>query len=544
LFSGTASPISPQESAVPTDLDFHVFDTTLRDGAQREGVSYSVADKLAVARLMDEIGVGFIEGGWPGALPKDTEFFARARTELDLRHAQLVAFGATRKAGVRVEDDGQVRALLEAETPVVCLVAKSDVRHVHEALRTTLEENLAMVADTVAFFVGHGRRVFLDCEHFFDGYAHDPDYGVRVLQAAFAAGAEVGVMCDTNGGMLPMGIGRVVADVRSRVSGKLGIHCQDDTGCAVANSLAAVEAGVTHVQGTANGYGERAGNADTFALVGNLVTKMGLPVVPAECLPELQRVSHAIAELANIAPDDHQPFVGASAFAHKAGLHASAIKVSPELYNHLDPAVVGNDMRILVTEMAGRASIELKGRELGVDLAGQADAIGRVVDQVKVLEADGWSFEAADASFELLLRAQLPGAPAPLFELESYKTSVEHWGNGVVVSEATVKVHVDGERIICTAEGNGPVNALDNALRQALVSRHPHLAQVSLADYKVRILGWKSGTSATTRVLISSTDGVGEWTTVGVHDNIVEASWHALVDALTYAVVRRSNISG
>ena len=272
-----------------TDLDFHVFDTTLRDGAQREGVSYSVADKLAVARLLDEIGVGFIEGGWPGALPKDTEFFARARTELSLQHAQLVAFGATRKAGVRVEDDGQVRALLEAETPVVCLVAKSDVRHVRDALRTTLEENLAMVADTVAFFVGHGRRVFLDCEHFFDGYAHDPDYGVRVLETAFAAGAEVGVMCDTNGGMLPMGIGRVVADVRSRVTGRLGIHCQDDTGCAVANSLAAVEAGVTHVQGTANGYGERAGNADTFALIGNLVTKMGLPVVPAECLPELQR---------------------------------------------------------------------------------------------------------------------------------------------------------------------------------------------------------------------------------------------------------------
>jgi len=519
-----------------TDLDFHVFDTTLRDGAQREGVSYSVADKLAVARLLDEIGVGFIEGGWPGALPKDTEFFARARSELSLKHARLVAFGATRKAGVRVEDDLQVRALLDAETPVVCLVAKSDVRHVREALRTTLEENLAMVADTVAFFVAHGRRVFLDCEHFFDGYAHDADYGVAVLEAAFGAGAEVGVMCDTNGGMLPMGVGRVVADVRSRVTGRLGIHCQDDTGCAVANTLAAVEAGVTHVQGTANGYGERAGNADTFALIGNLVTKMGLPVVPAECLPELQRVSHAIAELANIAPDDHQPFVGASAFAHKAGLHASAIKVSPELYNHLDPAVVGNDMRILVTEMAGRASVELKGRELGVDLTGQADAIGRVVDQVKVLEADGWSFEAADASFELLLRAQLPGAPDPLFELESYKTSVEHWGNGVVVSEATVKVHVGGERIICTAEGNGPVNALDNALRQALVGRYPQLAGVSLADYKVRILGWKGGTSATTRVLIDTTDGVGEWTTVGVHSNIVEASWHALVDALTYAV--------
>jgi 2-isopropylmalate synthase len=524
-----------------TDVrDFHVFDTTLRDGAQREGVSYSVGDKLAVARLLDEIGVGFIEGGWPGAMPKDTEFFSRARTELKLRNAQLVAFGSTRKAGVRVDDDPQVRALLDAETPVVCLVAKSDVRHVREALRTTLEENLAMVSDTVAFFVGHGRRVFLDCEHFFDGYLVDRDYGVRVLQAAFAAGAEVGVMCDTNGGMLPMGVGRIVADVRARVDGKLGIHCQDDTGCAVANSLAAVEAGVTHVQGTANGYGERAGNADTFSLIANLVTKMDLPVVPPECLVELQRVSHAIAELANIAPDDHQPFVGASAFAHKAGLHASAIKVRPELYNHLDPATVGNDMRILVTEMAGRASVELKGRELGVDLVDHPEVIGRVVDQVKVLEAGGWSFEAADASFELLLRSYLPDAPQPLFELESYKSSVEHWGNGVVVSEATVKVRVDGERIICTAEGNGPVNALDNALRQALVGRYPELAHVSLTDYKVRILGWTAGTSATTRVLVESSDGVGEWTTVGVHPNVVEASWHALVDALTYAVRRRA----
>ena len=295
---------------------------------------------------------------------------------------------------------------------------------------------------------------------------------------------------------------------------------------------------MTHVQGTANGYGERAGNADTFALVANLVTKMGLPVVPEGCLAELQRVSHAVAELANIAPDDHQPYVGASAFAHKAGLHASAIKVSPELYNHLDPAVVGNDMRILVTEMAGRASVELKGRELGVDLDGHADVVGAVVDRVKVLEADGWSFEAADASFELLLRSQLPGAPAPLFELESYRTTVEHWGNGVVVSEATVKVHVGGERIISTAEGNGPVNALDNALRQALVGRYPGLADVGLADYKVRILGWKGGTSATTRVLVTTTDGAREWTTVGVHDNIVEASWHALVDALAYATLR------
>src|SRR6476660_4582487 len=516
---------------------FHVFDTTLRDGAQREGISYSVADKLAVARLLDQLGVGFIEGGWPGAMPKDTEFFARAADgELALKNAVLVAFGATRKAGVRVQDDPQVRALLDSRAAVVTLVAKSSVWHVTDALHTTLEENLDMVRDTVAFLRAGGRRVFVDCEHFFDGYHLDRDYGVRLLDVAAAAGADVGVLCDTNGGMLPMGVHDVVSDVHRRAGIRLGIHTQDDTGCAVANTLAAVDAGATHVQGTANGYGERAGNANLFSVIGGLVTKMGRDVLPDGCLAEMQRVSHAIAEIANLAPDTHDPYVGAATFAHKAGLHASAIKVAPEMYNHLDPAVVGNAQRILVTEMAGRASVELKGRELGVELAGQGDAIGRVVDQVKVLEADGWSFEAADASFELLLRAQLPGAPAPLFELESYKTSVEHWGNGVVVSEATVKVHVDGERIITTAEGNGPVNAIDNALRQALVSRYPQLAQVSLADYKVRILGWKGGTSATTRVLITTTDGVGEWTTVGVHGNIVEASWHALVDALTYAV--------
>ena len=529
------------DQQTPVSPVVEVFDTTLRDGAQREGITYSVADKLAVARLLDDVGVSYIEGGWPGALPKDTEFFARAATELQLRHAVLVAFGATRKAGVAVADDAQVRALLDSGAPVVCLVAKSDLRHVRDALRTTPEENLAMVADTVAFLVGHGRRVFVDCEHFFDGYAFDPGYGVAVLQAAFGAGAEVGVLCDTNGGMLPSGIGRVVADVRARVTGQLGIHCQDDTGCAVANSLAAVEAGATQVQGTANGYGERAGNADTFTLIGNLVTKMGLPVVPEECLPELSRVSHAIAELANLTPDDHQPFVGASAFAHKAGLHASAIKVSPELYNHLDPVVVGNDMRILVTEMAGRASVELKGRELGVDLTGQGDAVGRVVAAVKEREARGWSYEAADASFELLLRSELPDAPAALFELESWRTTVEHRPDGQVVSEAVVKVLLpDGvggaERVVTVGEGNGPVNALDTALRSALVGRWPQLADVELADYKVRILGWTAGTSATTRVLVDTADKAGEWTTVGVHENIVEASWLAMVDALTYAV--------
>src|SRR5579875_150713 len=402
--------------------DFHVFDTTLRDGAQREGITYSVADKIAVARLLDDLGVGFIEGGWPGALPKDTEFFARAAAgELRLRHATLVAFGATRKAGVRVQDDAQVRALLESQAPVVTLVAKSDVRHVERALRTTLEENLAMVRDTVAFLRAEGRRVFLDCEHFFDGYKHDPDYGVRVLDAAASAGADVGVLCDTNGGMLPMGVHAVVSDVRRRAGIRLGIHTQDDTGCAVANTLAAVDAGATHVQGTANGYGERAGNANIFSVLGGLVTKMGLDVLPPGCLGELVRVSHAIAEIANLAPDTHAPYVGASAFAHKAGLHASAIKVSPELYNHLDPKVVGNDQRILVTEMAGRASVELKSQELGVDVTGRPDVVSAVVERVKQREAEGWSYEAADASFELLLRDELAGARQEPFTVESYR---------------------------------------------------------------------------------------------------------------------------
>ncbi len=535
----------PAPPNMPDD-SFHVFDTTLRDGAQREGITYSVNDKLAVARLLDDIGVGFIEGGWPGAMPKDTEFFDRAQDELDLKHAQLVAFGSTRKAAGDVRTDRQVQALLAANTPVICLVAKSDVRHVERALRTTLEENLAMVFDTVEFLVGAGRRVFLDCEHFFDGYAVDPDYGLRVLEAAFRGGADVGVLCDTNGGSLPMGLGRVVADVKQRGGFRLGIHCQDDTWCAVANTLAAVEAGVTHVQGTANGYGERAGNADTFSIIAGLVTKMGRPVVPSECLTELVRVSHAIAELANIAPNTHQPYVGSSAFAHKAGLHASAIKVSPGLYNHLAPEVVGNDMRILVTEMAGRASIELKGKELGVDLEGYEDAVGRVVDRVKVQEAEGWSFEAADASFELLLRSEMGVDAGPIFELESYRVIVEHRpsadpGNGSVISEATVKLFVDGERIIATREGNGPVNALDSALRSALTQPYPELSHLELADYKVRILEGKHGTDAVTRVLIETTDGTGAWTTVGVHGNVIEASWQALVDALTFGLRHRTH---
>ncbi len=524
------------DPTVPND-SFHVFDTTLRDGAQREGISYSVADKLAVAQLLDDYGVGFIEGGWPGAMPKDTEFFAQAQTELKLRNAQLVAFGATRHAGVAVHEDKQVRALLDSGAPVITLVAKSDVRHVAKALRTTNEENLAMVSDTVAFLVGEGRRVFVDCEHFFDGYAHDPDYGVQLLVAAAEAGASVGVLCDTNGGMLPSGIMRVVEDVRQRSGVRLGIHCQDDTGCAVANTIAAVEAGVTHVQGTANGYGERTGNADIFAVVANLELKLGMQVIPAGNLAETVRVSHAIAEIANLPPDTHQPYAGLSSFAHKAGLHASALKVSQDLYNHIDPNLVGNDMRILVTEMAGRASVELKSRELGLDLSDDKAAVTRVVDRVKDLEAQGWSFEAADASFELLVRAETDDLPPAVYELESWRTLVERQADGTVVSEATVKLRVGGERVISTAEGNGPVNALDNALRTALLATHPQIESLELVDYKVRILEGVKGTDAVTRVLIRSSDGSHDWQTVGVHENVIEASWLALDDAIRYSFV-------
>jgi len=519
--------------------EFHVFDTTLRDGAQREGISYSVADKLAVARLLDSLGVGFIEGGWPGAVPKDTEFFARAADgELELKHATLVAFGATRKAGVRVEDDQQVKALLDSRASVITLVAKSDVWHVERALRTTNEENLAMVRDTVAFLRAEGRRVFVDCEHFFDGYKHDSDYGVRVLEAALEAGADVGVLCDTNGGMLPMGISEVVAAVTSRTGIRLGIHTQDDTGCAVANTLAAVDAGVTHVQGTANGYGERAGNANIFSVIGGLVYKMGLDVLPEGTIGESMRVAHAIAEIANLAPDTHAPYVGSSAFAHKAGLHASAIKMGPELYNHMDPTLVGNVQKILITEMAGRASVELKSAELGMDVSDRPDVVGKVVERVKERESSGWSYEAADASFELLVRDELGTAPVR-FELESYRTIVDRREDGTVVTEATVKVHAGGRRVITTAEGNGPVNALDLALRSALEEVYPRLSELELTDYKVRILPGKHGTDATTRVLIETSDKTSEWTTVGVHPNIIQASWLALSDAVRFGLLDR-----
>jgi 2-isopropylmalate synthase len=517
---------------------FHVYDTTLRDGAQQEGLNLSVADKLTIARHLDSLGVGFIEGGWPGAVPKDTEFFRRAATELDLQHAQLAAFGMTRRADTRAPDDPQLAALRDSGAPIVTLVAKTHDRHVDLALRTSLDENLAMIRDSVAYLRSEGRRVFLDAEHFFDGYRANPAYALECVRVAAEAGADVIALCDTNGGMLPSELGDVVHQVISTTSARVGIHCHDDSGCAVANSLAAIDAGASHVQGAANGYGERTGNANLFTIVANLQLKKDRKVVPDAALAEMSRIAHAVSEVTNIAPNTKQPYVGYSAFAHKAGLHTSAIKADPNLYQHIDPAVVGNDMRVLVSDMAGRASIELKGRELGYDLSDEKEALGRVVARVKELEATGLTFEAADASFELLLRDELAGERQRFFTVESWRVIVERRPGGQQLSEATVKVHAKEERIIATGEGNGPVNALDTALRAALGQLFPDLARLELVDYKVRILEGQHGSESRTRVLIITGDGEDEWSTVGVDDNIVAASWQAIEDAVTYGLLK------
>jgi 2-isopropylmalate synthase len=525
-----------------TDPAFQVYDTTLRDGAQQEGLNLSVADKLSIARQLDGLGVGFIEGGWPGANPKDTEFFRRACTELELGSATLAAFGATRRPGVAAADDPQVAALRDSGAAVVTLVAKSHDRHVELALRTTLAENLEMVRDTVTHLRAEGQRVFLDAEHFFDGYRDNRDYALEVLRTASDAGAEVLALCDTNGGMLPPWVGDVVADVLSSTGARVGIHCHNDTGCAVANSLAAVEAGATHVQGTLNGYGERTGNADLVSVIANLELKLGRPVLPEGRLREATRIAHAVAEVTNIPPASRQPYVGTSAFAHKAGLHASAIKVDPNLYQHMEPLLVGNDMRLLVSDMAGRASIELKGAELGFDLASRPDGkelITRITNRVKDLESRGYTFEAADASFELLLVEEVEGARPSYFEVESWRVITDSSPGAEAVSEATIKLLAGGARIITTGEGNGPVNALDQSLREAIGQAYPEVAKFQLIDYKVRILDQGHGTDAVTRVLIETTDGESTWVTVGVGHNVIEASWGALVDAVTYGLRRQ-----
>ena len=524
---------------MPINDSFHIYDTTLRDGAQQEGLNLSVHDKLTIAKHLDDLGVGFIEGGWPGSNPKDTEFFKLAQTELKLKNATFVAFGATRRAGVKAADDLLLRALVDSKAPVVTLVAKSHDRHVDLALKTHLDENLAMIADSIKFLKASGQRVFLDAEHFFDGYLSNKAYALEVVRVAAESGADVVALCDTNGGMLPDELSNIVNEVLSASKARLGIHCHNDTGCAVANSLAAIAAGVTHVQGTLNGYGERTGNADLVNIIANLELKKDKTVLPAGKLQEAFRISHAVAEITNVAPSARQPYVGTSAFAHKAGLHASAIKVDPMMYQHETPESVGNDMRMLVSEMAGRASIELKSVELGIDLGGDKDLISRVVEKVKDLEGKGFTFEAADASFELLLRTEVLGKRPSFFTIEDWQTTVHQDESGNVTSKATVKISAKGEVISAQGVGNGPVNAIDNALRKGLEKFYPELSKLELTDYKVRILEGRLGTGAVTRVLVETSDGNGEWSTIGVHENVIAASAMALDDAVTYGLLRQ-----
>jgi len=524
-----------------------IFDTTLRDGSQQEGLSLTVDDKLRVAEQLDHLGVAYIEGGWPGANPKDDEFFARAPDELHLGTATLVAFGSTRRAGVKAAEDDTLNKLVVANTSVVCLVAKSWDRHVIDALRTDLDEAVAMVADSVGFFVARGKRVFLDAEHFFDGYRHNAEFARRVLVAAEEAGAEALVLCDTNGGTLPDDVERIVSEVYASTDAQIGIHCHNDAGCAVANSLAAVRAGATHVQGCVNGYGERAGNADLSAAIANLSLKLNVRTIDPERLERLTPVSHHIAELVNVAPSAQQPYVGASVFAHKGGLHASAVARRADLYEHVSPELVGNGARVVVSEMAGRSTLALKAVELGLDLDGEV--LGRVLDELKQLEHEGYHFEVADGSLELLLR-RATGWVSHYFDVESYRVITDRRVPGSddrsqvlagllsVSTEATVRLRVGSERVVATAEGNGPVNALDAALRQAIGSHYPSLASLHLTDYRVRVLDTGRGTGAVTRVLVDTSGGDETWTTIGVSENIIEASWQALYDAVVLGLLR------
>ena len=515
-----------------------LYDTTLRDGMQREGLSVSVDEKVRIAQRLADLGVHIIEGGFPGSNPKDAEFFRRLQG-VDLGEAVVAAFGATRAAQVEAAGDPGLRMLAECWAPVVAVVGKTWDLHIKKVLRVGREENLRMIAESVAFLRDQGKRVFYDAEHFFDAYAHDPKYAMACLRAAAEAGAEAVCLCDTNGAALPMQVGDVVAEVVAAVGEvcRVGIHTHNDTGCAVANSLVAVARGADVVQGTINGYGERCGNADLCAVIPALKLKMGLDCITLENLAKLTETARFIAELCNVAPDPHQPYVGRNAFAHKGGMHVAAVERDPSTFEHIDPALVGNTPHVLVSELSGRATIKQRIRELGYPGHDEKELIERILARVKDKEFEGYHYEAADASFELLLRAEM-GLPVELFRLESFRIIVEKREDGETVSEATVKVHVGGERLIETAEGNGPVNALDKALRLAIQRKYPRIHDIHLINYSVRILDEDKGTAAKTRVLLDSSDGHENWGSVGVSVNVVEASWQALVDSISYGLLR------
>ena len=511
----------------------YIYDTTLRDGAQGEGISFSSADKIRIAERLDAFGIDYIEGGWPGSNPKDMDFFTKAAVR-KFKHAKVAAFGSTRRANTKCKDDPQIIMLVEANTPVVTMVGKTWSLHVAEVIRTTPEENLAMIGDSARFFKEHGKEVVYDAEHFFDGYKDDPRYALATLKAAQDSGVDIVVLCDTNGGTMPGEVARVTAEVIKQMKCPVGIHTHNDSGVGVANALAAIEAGAVQVQGTINGYGERTGNCNLTSVMPCLVLKMGYKCISKDNIRRLRELSMFVDDLANVRHDIRQPFVGATAFAHKGGIHVNAIEKVARSYEHIEPEVVGNHRRVLVSELSGRSNILMKAHELGMDLSKDTPEVRDILHQLKQLEHAGYEYEAADASFHILVQKLLQ-RHTPFFKLLAYRVIMDKRGdNGRNVVEASVKLEVDGKVIHTVAEGDGPINALDKALRAALTNFYPTIANVQLIDYKVRILDSQSGTAAKTRVIIESTDGADTWGTVGVHDNIIEASWEALVDSVEY----------
>ncbi len=516
--------------------EVEIYDTTLRDGSQGEGINFSVADKLRIAEKLDAFGVHYIEGGWPGSNPKDIEFFAEAKRR-KFKRARLAAFGSTRRKGVAVENDEQVRLLLEAETPAVTIYGKTWLLHVKEVLRCSPEENLAMIGDTVRFLKDHGKFVIYDCEHGFDGFKDDPEYALATWIAAEKAGADIVTLCDTNGGCLPSEVARITSAAMGRLNARVGIHTHNDIGLGVANAIAALEAGSTHVQGTINGYGERTGNCNLTSIIPCVALKMKKRCVPESSLAKLKEISQFVDEIANLRHDSRQPWVGSACFAHKGGTHVNAVQKLARSYEHIDPALVGNERNVLISDLAGRSNIVLKAQALGFELANDMPELKPILARIKELEHQGYEFEAAEGSLALLIKRILEHKALP-FAVDTYHVSMRGNGNGSVC-EATVKVRVGDAVSHTVAEGDGPVNALDGALRAALVKFFPKLRNVRLTDYKVRIINSSTGTAAKTRVLIQSTNGQREWGTVGVSENIIEASLQALVDSMEYALTRK-----
>jgi 2-isopropylmalate synthase len=511
-----------------------IYDTTLRDGTQSEGFTLSANDKVRIAQRLDDLGVAFIEGGWPGSNPKDVEFFERAR-DLEWKQALIAAFGSTCRVKGGPEDDANIKALLDSHTPVCTLFGKTWTLHVTDVLLTTLDDNLRIIEQSVAYLKAKGRRVIYDAEHFFDGYKADHAYALETLKAALRGGAETVVLCDTNGGTLPWELEKIIREVKPSLAHPFGIHTHNDSECAVVNSLIAVREGAIQVQGTINGVGERCGNVNLISVIANLELKMGYTCLPEGKILQLSDLSHFVAEVANLTPDEHLPFVGKSAFAHKGGVHVAAMRRSERSYQHLDPTLVGNKMRVVVSDLSGRGNILSTAEEHGVE-AGSNENVVEVLNGVKTLEAKGFSFEAAEASVAMMLKRQEADYKPP-FELLDFFVNVEHRQGRGIFAEATVKVNVEGEVVHTAAEGNGPVNALDAALRKALLPKYPQMASFHLSDYKVRILDGENGTKAVTRVLIDTQNGTKRWSTVGASANIIEASWCALADSVEYGLL-------